>query len=102
MGLDIQDITKTPAGGRWVGLPPMLVAMLRKWSKDPFNDTHVDERDRLGIGPGDGLVFPSDSGTIMSAGNFRKRQFQDAKDAPTEGPGFPVDLPVMDFAIRPR
>ena len=34
VGLDIQDITKTPAGGRWVGLPPVLVAMLKKWAKD--------------------------------------------------------------------
>ena len=95
VGLDIQDITKTPAGGRWVGLPPVLVAMLKKWAKDPFGGTDNDERIRLGLAPGDNLVFPSDSGTLMSAGNFRKRQFQDAKDrAHGKDPSFPVDLPV--------
>lgn len=96
VGNEIQDFgPKSEASKRWVGLPPTLIAMLKRWMKDPFGDTDRDERFRLGIAPGDGLVFPSDCGTMMSAGNFRKRQFQDAKDrAHAKDASFPLDLPV--------
>jgi len=51
---------------------------------------------RLGLGiadPSDGLVFPSDAGTMLSPGNFRRRQLKDAKEAAHKlDPSFPLDL----------
>jgi len=95
VGMDIQDTTKTPAGDRYVGVCSTLAAMLQVWSRNPLGGTLGSEKTRLGIAPGDGLVFASDAGTILSNGNFRNRQFKDAKVAAhLIDPSFPLEITV--------
>lgn len=102
VGMDIQDNTKTKAGDRYVGLPPTLIKMLSDWRTQTVQGGMLNsERTRLGISQNDGLVFPSDAGTMLSPGNFRKaeignqkaRQFVRAKEsAHAADPTFPLDL----------
>lgn len=98
VGNDIQPHPKSKAGDRWVGLCPTLVKMLKHWRGNSVQGgTMGQERQRLGIDPSDGLVWPSDAGTILSPGNFRKpdRQFDRAKRAANaKDPSFPLNLPV--------
>jgi len=95
VGDKIQDRTKTPAGDRFVAVCPTLVKMLKKWRSNALGDTLNDEKTRLGIDPGDRLVFASDAGTLLSPGNFRRRQFDRAKtEAHRIDSSFPLDLDV--------
>jgi len=104
VGMDIQDNTKTKSGDRYVGLPPTLIKMLSDWRAQTVQGGMLDsERKRLGISEDDGLVFPSDMGTMLSPGNFRKsetakqkgRQFYNAKfKANAVDPTFPMDLSI--------
>lgn len=95
VGNSIQDRTKTPAGDRYVAVCPTLVKLLKKWRSDPLGDTLVTEKTRLGIDFADSLVFPSDAGTLLSPGNFRRRQFDRAKTAAHQvDSSFPLDLEV--------
>jgi len=93
VGMDIQSYTKSPAGDRYVGVCPTLAAMLKQWRANPMGGTLASEKFRLGIDPSDGLVLPSDAGTMLSPGNFRRRQLKDAKEAAHKtDPSFPLDL----------
>ena len=95
VGMDIQGSTKTHAGNRYVGVAPTLAKMLRDWRSNALGGTTAAETHRLGIAQSDGLVFPSDAGTILSPGNYRRRQFADAKKH-VHGldPSFPLDFTV--------
>jgi len=96
VGKEIQSWTKTAAGDRYVGVCSTLARMLEQWRRSQWGGT--DPQARLGLGiadPDDGLVFPSEAGTMLSPGNFRKRQFNDAKGAAHKlDPTFPLDLTV--------
>lgn len=98
VGNGIQPWLKTKAGHRWVGLCPTLVKLLRDWRANTTQGgTLASEKTRLGIDPSDSLVFPSDAGTLLSPGNFRKplRQFDTAKlAAHALDPSFPLALQV--------
>jgi len=95
VGDRIQDRTKSPAGDRYVAVCPTLVKLLKKWRSNALGDTLKDEKIRLGIDPDDRLVFPSDAGTLLSPGNFRRRQFDRAKtEAHRVDSSFPLDLDV--------
>lgn len=95
VGDEIQDNTKSPAGNRCVGVPTTLATLLRAWRRNRMNGTLASEKVRLGIEAADGLVFPSDAGTMLSPGNFRRRQFREAKEyAHRIDRTFPLDLTV--------
>lgn len=98
VGNTIQSHGKTPSSDRRVGVCPTLARMFQDWEQrrnTPDGWTSPQEKARLGIDAADGLVFPSDSGTLLSPGNFRRRQFKNAKTAAHKlDPSFPLGLEV--------